>query len=100
MSAAAIRLCSTFFLDDPNGGHVRTVVSKPHGDPPEVVVVSFTTWKAWKDQSCVVEPGDHPSVPNRSVMSFERAAVGERRGAGTAEGPRPAAPACAPFPPN
>ena len=64
-----------FFRQDANGGHVRAVVSPPHGDPPEVVVVSFTTWKTWKDQACVLEPGEHPSLPNRSVVAYDRAEI-------------------------
>ena len=51
------------------------MISPPHGNPPEVVVVGFTTWKSWKDQSCIIEPGEHPSLPNRSVVSYEYAAI-------------------------
>jgi hypothetical protein len=40
--------------------HIWMVVYDPSKDPERVVIVNMTTWRADKDQACVLQVGDHP----------------------------------------
>jgi hypothetical protein len=52
--------------------HLWMVISDPsQGD--ECVIVNFTSWRADKDQACVVEPGAHPYVTKRTCVNFKDA---------------------------
>ena len=73
MTGGDIRIGTVFFgPDEPGGadGHLRVVISPPLGDPPQVLTVSVTTWTDRQDQSCILEPVDHPSVRHRSVIGY------------------------------
>ena len=54
--------------------HLWVVISLPDKDGI-VVVVAFTTWAENKDQSCIVEPGDHPFIKNKTVIAYKYAQV-------------------------
>jgi hypothetical protein len=48
------------------------VISDPaQGD--ECVIVNFTSWRADKDQACIVEPGEHPYVSKKTCVNFKDA---------------------------
>jgi hypothetical protein len=48
------------------------VISDPtQGD--ECVIVNFTSWRADKDQACVVEEGEHPYVRHKTLVNFREA---------------------------
>jgi len=52
--------------------HLWMVISDPsQGD--ECVIVNFTSWRADKDQACVVEPGEHPYVSRRTCVNYRDA---------------------------
>jgi hypothetical protein len=52
--------------------HLWMVLSDPtQGD--ECVLVNFTSWRADKDQACIVEPGEHPYVSRRTCVNFRDA---------------------------
>ncbi len=52
--------------------HLWMLISDPsQGD--ECVIVNFTSWRADKDQACVVEPGEHPYVSKRTCVNFKDA---------------------------
>jgi hypothetical protein len=52
--------------------HLWMVISDPtQGD--ECVIVNFTSWRADKDQSCVVLPGEHEYVRNKTCVNFKDA---------------------------
>ena len=59
------------FADARDGGHLWFVISSSQLDP--VVVVSVTTWRADKDQNCVLEFGDHPFLKHKSCIAYDLA---------------------------
>ena len=59
------------FKDGRDGGHLWFVISNGKLDP--VVVVSLTTWRADKDQNCVLDVGDHPFLKHKSCIAFDLA---------------------------
>lgn len=46
------------------------IISNPSVDPTRVVVVRFLSWHEWLEQSCVLEPGDHPFVRHRTCVDY------------------------------
>lgn len=59
------------FADGRDGGHLWFVISSGQLDP--VVVVSVTTWRADKDQNCVLEVDDHPFLKHKSCIAYDLA---------------------------
>ena len=55
--------------------HLWFVLSDPSLDPRHVVIVSFTSWAPYKDQSCVVDQGDHPWIKHKTCVYFRGAQV-------------------------
>jgi hypothetical protein len=52
--------------------HLWMVISDPtQGN--ECVIVNFTSWRADKDQACVVLPGEHSYVRNKTCVNFKEA---------------------------
>ncbi len=68
-----ISLGTVFWREDDSGGHFYVVITPP--SYPEILVVNFTTQGRRKDQSCVVQPGEHANIVDESVISFDHAAV-------------------------
>ena len=64
-----------FILPDSGGQHPYIVVTEYKGDPPSVVLVNLTSWKPYKDQTVIVDVGEHISVTNRSVVAYDRAEI-------------------------
>ena len=65
------RLGDTFLLrglDD----HLIIIISEPAVDPNRIVTANFTSWRADKDQSCVVKIGEHPFIKKRSCVEYRR----------------------------
>jgi hypothetical protein len=52
--------------------HLHIVISMPN-EAGEVVVVNFSTHHANKDQSCVIEAGEHPFVKHKTVVEYRAA---------------------------
>ncbi len=51
------------------------ILSDPDIDPEHVLVVKLTTWKPYKDQACVVEPGAHEFVRHRACVDYRKVRV-------------------------
>ncbi len=65
------RLGDTFLLrgiDD----HLIIIISEPGRDPNRIVTANFTSWRADKDQSCIVAAGEHRFVKKRSCLDYRR----------------------------
>ncbi len=65
------RLGDTFLLrglDD----HLIIIISEPALDPDRIVTANLTSWRADKDQSCIVQVGEHPFVKKRSCIQYHR----------------------------
>lgn len=66
----------TFLVDEPGtsyDSHLWMVISDLNADPNFVVIVNFTTWRADKDQACIVDVGDHPYIQHKSCVNYRKA---------------------------
>lgn len=52
--------------------HLWVVVSDP-SQSEDVLIVNFTSWRADKDQACVLNPGDHPYITNQTCVNYKDA---------------------------
>ena len=71
-----IKLGTTFwggFPDDPDGRHLRFVISDPDNNHGLAVIVNMTTYRAGSESCCVLKPGDHPAVKHESVINYLKA---------------------------
>ena len=51
--------------------HLWVVISDPDVFPEDpVVIVSITTWRADKEQVCILGPADHPNISRRSCVFY------------------------------
>lgn len=55
--------------------HLWMVISDPTIDDSLVLLVNLTSWRADKDQSCRLNPGDHPAVHHNSVIYYDGSRV-------------------------
>lgn len=63
----------TFFAPWPEKDavvHLFFVISDPALDAKQVVVVPLMTWDEYKEQTCVLVPGDHPFIRHRSYIDY------------------------------
>src|SRR5207302_2791342 len=52
--------------------HVWTIISDPRRDASRLLMVNFTTWAPNEDQACVLEPGAHPFIIDRTCVNYPR----------------------------
>ena len=50
--------------------HLFIIISDPSADPNRIVMANFTSWGGDKDQSCVVEVGEHRFIKVRSCVYY------------------------------
>lgn len=50
--------------------HWWIVISDPAKDPDNVLIVNMTSFRQDKDQSCLLNPGDHEIVEHNSVIFY------------------------------
>jgi hypothetical protein len=55
--------------------HAWFILSDPSADKETVLIVNFTSWDKFEDQACVVEPGWHDFIVNRTCVPYSRARV-------------------------
>jgi hypothetical protein len=53
--------------------HTWAVISDPILDPERVLLVNFTSFDRFADQSCVLDIGDHPFITGRTCANYPRA---------------------------
>ena len=58
--------------------HPWIVASKLDPGLERIVIVNVSSWRASKDQACIIEPGEHPCIPHRSVIVYGKACIGSR----------------------
>ncbi|HVA47944.1 MAG TPA: hypothetical protein VNH11_16360 [Pirellulales bacterium] len=51
------------------------IISDPDKDAENVLIVNVTSWRADKDQTCLVGPGDHPLIEHNSCINFHGSRV-------------------------
>lgn len=72
-----MKLGTTFiFMDSAKGEHLWMVISEPADQ--RVVIVNFTSWTPGCDETCIVEPGEHPFVRRKTVVRYSGARVLKR----------------------
>lgn len=64
-----MNLGDTFYQD-----HLWVVSSLPTDDG-SIVILNFTSWRSGCDENCIIEPGEHSFVHNKTVIAYERAIV-------------------------
>jgi len=65
------KLGDTFLLANPQiNSHLFIIISDPAQDSNRIVMANFTSWRADKDQSCIVEVGDHRFITRRSCLHY------------------------------
>src|SRR5438045_4027293 len=65
----------TTFLPDAGGSHLWVVISDPRRDADNVLIVSLTTEKDYKDHSCVLDRGIHDMVRHKTCVNYRRAMI-------------------------
>jgi hypothetical protein len=70
-----VRAGDTFLFVREEPRHLWTIISDPELDPERVLIVNFTSWQAYHDQSCVLEGGVHPFVHHRTCVNYRQARV-------------------------
>ena len=63
----------TFFAPWPDRSgvkHLFFIISDPQLDSGRIVVVPLMTWDEYKEQTCVLEKGDHRFIRHRSYIDF------------------------------
>jgi hypothetical protein len=53
---------------DDTDKHLWIVLSEPSLNPAKVVVVNRTSLESYKEQFCIIEPGEHDYVSKRSCV--------------------------------
>ncbi len=61
----------TFLLAKPDiNNHLFVIISDPSQDSDHIVTANFTSWRADKDQGCIVEPREHAFIVHRSCVHY------------------------------
>lgn len=55
------------------GGHLFVVIAKDSTD--NVVIVNCTRHEHNRDQTCVVDPGEHPDITKKSIVLYRDATI-------------------------
>jgi len=51
--------------------HLFVLISDPDKNPESVYLVMVSTHEIGKDETCILEAGDHPRINHRSVVIYE-----------------------------
>ena len=55
--------------------HLWAVISDIQQSVDEIVIVNFTSWRQDKDESCLLDKGDHPHIQHKTYISYRDAHV-------------------------
>ncbi len=50
--------------------HLWIVLSKPELDSTHILIANLTSWRADKDQTCVLDLGDHPYIKKKTCVNY------------------------------
>ena len=72
-----MRVGDTFYFRGPENPHPHlwVVLSDPNLDPSQIVIASMTSWKEYKDSSCILAPDDHPNLTHQTCIDYSRTRV-------------------------
>jgi hypothetical protein len=68
-----LRAGDTFLFSDRSEPHLWILISDIENHPDEVIRVHATTYEPHKDQSCILEAGDHRRIIHRSCIAYRNA---------------------------
>jgi hypothetical protein len=60
-------------VDSSGDQHLYIVISSVEQNPQEVLFVNISSHSMHKDQSCIIDPGEHPFVTKKSCIMYEYA---------------------------
>lgn len=67
-----MKIGETYFFH----GHLHIIITDPEDDDAKAVaVVNFTSHEPNKDQTCVVERGEHPDIVKKTVVAYKFAQI-------------------------
>lgn len=69
---------STLLVERPGtsyDSHLWIVISDPTLAPDQIVIVNLTSWRADKDQACILRPGDHRYVTRKTCVNYRDAKI-------------------------
>lgn len=49
-----------YLFEDGGGYHLHIFLSDYSGDPPQTIIVNITSWRENSDETCIIQPGEHP----------------------------------------
>ena len=55
--------------------HIHIVISDSDVDPNNLLIISVTTLKVGREQSCILEPIDHPFIQHSSIINYGEAKI-------------------------
>lgn len=55
--------------------HLWMVISDPEADSSRVLIVNMTTFRPDKEQTCLLNPGDHECVEHNSCINYAESRV-------------------------
>lgn len=65
----------TTFLRADSDDHLWIVLSDPHKDPQNVLLVNMTSAHPRKERACVLNRGDHPWIRHETCINYGDAVV-------------------------
>ncbi len=69
-----MKVGDAFFLKkEASDKHLWVVVSDPESHPEAVVFVSMTSYDVTKEDACLIVPGEHPFVKNKTCIDYSHA---------------------------
>ena len=60
---------------DLGGHHLCVFLTDCAGHPPQTIILNVTSWHRWKDQTLILQPGDHAFITRKSVIAYENACL-------------------------
>jgi hypothetical protein len=75
--------CGDSFLMTGAGGigkaHLWIAVTEPQADTSHVVIVSLTTLRYDRDQTVILQPGDHPFITHQTIVLYSDTRIVDAR---------------------
>ena len=69
-------LAGTCVIHPDHGGHHLCLFPTDYaGNPPRTIILNATSWSHWKDQTLILQPGDHSFIVQKSVIAYDYACL-------------------------
>ncbi len=65
----------TVFIFTIKEQHPWVVLSDPTINPDSVLIVNLTSWEEYKEQTCLVDRGEHACITRKSCVYYEGATI-------------------------